>query len=416
MTMTNNNVPKLRFEEFTDEWEIKSLKSITDRLTRKNKNLETNNPLTISAQQGLISQTDFFNKVIASDNLKDYYLLKKGEFAYNKSYSNEYPYGAIKRLDLYNEGAISTLYICFTVNDYVDSDFLTIYFESDKWYKEIYKIAVEGARNHGLLNIGVNDFFNTKHNIPSLDEQKKISSFLMAVDKKLKLLNDKKTNFLKFKKYLLQNMFPQNDEKTPKLRFTEYHDEWNYTRLKDVSDIKGGKRIPKGNSLLTTSNNHPYITVSDMENNTINTTNLKYIPETVVDQLKHYTITENDIYISVAGTIGLVGKIPSILNGANLTENADKITNLKINQDFLLYLLQTDILKKLIHRTKTDNAQPKLALKEIRNMVIKYPSLSIEQCKIASFLSSVDKKIDLLDQDIKLVKEYKKGLLQNMFC
>lgn len=207
----------LRFEEFTDEWEIKSLKSITDRLTRKNKNLETNNPLTISAQQGLISQTDFFNKVIASDNLKDYYLLKKGEFAYNKSYSNEYPYGAIKRLDLYNEGAISTLYICFTVNDYVDSDFLTIYFESDKWYKEIYKIAVEGARNHGLLNIGVNDFFNTKHNIPSLDEQKKISSFLMAVDKKLKLLNDKKTNFLKFKKYLLQNMFPQNDEKTPNL-------------------------------------------------------------------------------------------------------------------------------------------------------------------------------------------------------
>ena len=123
------NVPTLRFPEFTGNWEKTKLADITKRVLRKNKGVVSERPLTISAQYGLIDQRDFFNKVVASENLEGYYLLKKGEFAYNKSYSNEYPWGAVKRLDSYDEGALSTLYICFECIG-VDGDWLVHYFDS----------------------------------------------------------------------------------------------------------------------------------------------------------------------------------------------------------------------------------------------------------------------------------------------
>ena len=183
------------------------MNEIVNRVTRKNNNLVTELPLTISATCGLIDQVLFFNKQVASDNLKNYYLLKKGEFAYNKSYSSGYPYGVVKRLDFYDCGAVSTLYICFKNKSDVNSDFLKIYFETNKWYKEIYKIAVEGARNHGLLNISVNDFFNTTHKIPEITEQEKIADFLSLINQKIDLYT-KKLNYMKsFKNSLLSKMF-----------------------------------------------------------------------------------------------------------------------------------------------------------------------------------------------------------------
>ena len=143
-------------------------------------------PLTISAQYGLVDQISFFNKVVASADMSNYYLLKEGEFAYNKSYSSEYPWGAIKRLDRYPQGALSSLYICFSINDNVDSDFLVHYFESSKWHREVSNIAGEGARNHGLLNIAVGDFFNTAHCIPATSkEQQKIAALLNLITERI---------------------------------------------------------------------------------------------------------------------------------------------------------------------------------------------------------------------------------------
>ena len=181
------NVPPLRFPEFTDEWEKQKLSDFVERVTRKNKNNESKLPLTISAQYGLVDQITFFNKVIASNDISGYYLLKKGEFAYNKSYSGDYTWGAVKRLDRYEQGALSTLYICFSPLECVISDYLVHYFETKKWHREVSEIAVEGARNHGLLNIGVADYFNTKHFLPSKKEQKKIAAFLNLIEKRIAL-------------------------------------------------------------------------------------------------------------------------------------------------------------------------------------------------------------------------------------
>ena len=117
--------------------------------------------------------------------MSGYYLLKNGEFAYNKSYSVGYDFGSIKRLDRYRMGALSTLYICFVLKRH-ESDFIKAYFDSLKWYREIYMISAEGARNHGLLNVPTEEFFDTKHYLPeNTDEQRKIANFLIAIDKRI---------------------------------------------------------------------------------------------------------------------------------------------------------------------------------------------------------------------------------------
>ena len=122
--------------------------------------------------------------------MSNYYLLTKGDFAYNKSYSSEYPWGAIKRLDRYEYGALSSLYICFRPLSHVSSDFLMHYFETKKWHQGVSEIAVEGARNHGLLNIGIQDFFATSHYMPQeLSEQKKIAAFLNLIEKRISVQN-----------------------------------------------------------------------------------------------------------------------------------------------------------------------------------------------------------------------------------
>lgn len=177
-------VPNLRFNN--DPYKKYNLYEFATRVTRKNKDNVSNLPLTISAQYGLVDQVSFFNKTVASKDMSGYYLLKNGEFAYNKSYSNDYPWGAIKRLDLYDMGCLSTLYICFKTNDnIVNSNYLVHYFESSKWHKQVADIAGEGARNHGLLNIVVNDFFNTKHAVPTIENQIKIAGFLDLIEKRI---------------------------------------------------------------------------------------------------------------------------------------------------------------------------------------------------------------------------------------
>ena len=177
--------PKIRFSGFTKDWEQRKLGEIAERIVRKNEKLESTLPLTISAQYGLIDQNEFFDKRIASKDVRGYYLIKKGEFAYNKSTSVDAPFGAIKRLDKYKNGVLSTLYILFKIIDDTStcSDYLVTYYSTDLWHKGIQSIAAEGARNHGLLNIAPDDFFETMISIPlNVFEQKKVGELFQILD------------------------------------------------------------------------------------------------------------------------------------------------------------------------------------------------------------------------------------------
>ena len=204
--------PEIRFVGFTNDWEQRKLGEIVERVTRKNQDLVSELPLTISAQYGLIDQNEFFDKRVASKDVSGYYLIYNGEFAYNKSTSSDAPWGAIKRLDRYENGVLSTLYIVFRIKneDILNSDFLMNYYDTNNWHKDIQAIAAEGARNHGLLNIAPADFFETELMLPQdIEEQKNIGNYFKSLNNLITLHQRKCDELKEFKKYMLQNMFPQ---------------------------------------------------------------------------------------------------------------------------------------------------------------------------------------------------------------
>ena len=200
--------PRFRFPGFTGEWYEKKLSEVFDRLTEKN--AENNkNVLTISAQYGLISQLEFFKKSVSAADVTGYYLLHRGDFAYNKSSSQGKPVGAIKPLKMYDKGVVSTLYICFRCKDSNAVDFWEQYFDAGIFDKEIMSIAQEGARNHGLLNVPTGDFFNLMVKMPNPDEQQKIAGCLSELDNLIAAETAKLESLKDHKKGLMQQLFPQ---------------------------------------------------------------------------------------------------------------------------------------------------------------------------------------------------------------
>ena len=204
----NKKNPMCRIEGFEQALSTYKMCDFSSRIATKNKDSKCSLVLTIAAQYGLVNQESFFNKSVASENLTGYYLLHKGEFAYNRSYSAGYDWGAVKRLDNYDEGVLSSLYICFKINEtIVDSDYLAYYFESTKWHRGLSDIAGEGARNHGLLNVSITDYFNTKHRFPVIEEQKAIAKMLNTITEKERKATLLGECYQKQKQYLLRQMF-----------------------------------------------------------------------------------------------------------------------------------------------------------------------------------------------------------------
>jgi len=190
-----SHVPQLRLSTFVA------------RVTRKDKT-GSGLPLTISGRDGLISQLQFYDKRIAADATEHYTLLKRGEFAYNRSYSSGYPYGAIKRLDSYDEGVVSSLCMCFGLipDGPVLSDYLVYFCEVGGFNRQIHMIAQEGARNHGLLNVAMHDFFAMKMPVPSLREQARVVNILATATKEIQLLRDELDELRKQKRGLMQKL------------------------------------------------------------------------------------------------------------------------------------------------------------------------------------------------------------------
>ena len=389
----------LRFDGFDDEWKSFKLTEISERITRKNSSLETDRPLTISAQYGLVDQIEFFNKIVASKSLKGYYLLNNGEFAYNKSYSNGYPFGAVKRLDKYENGAISTLYICFKVNDKMNSDLIKEYFETDKWYKEIYKIAVEGARNHGLLNIAVGDFFNTKHILPTnMSEQEKIANFLTEVNKKIDLLENKLLNYQNFKKFLMQQIFTQ------KLRFNE-EEIWKTVEVSSVVSEYKEKAGDNDYPVLSSTLSGIFLQSDyfDKNVNSSDTQDYKVVPK------GYFT------YRSMSDTGIFRFNIQNIIEKGIISPAYPVFTTRNINKCFLEeYLNNSPNIKRQILTLKEGGTRYALGFNKFKKLKIELPS-SNEQNKIADCLKTMNTKIDNANNELKYLIEFKKGLIQQMF-
>ena len=171
-------------------------------------------------------------------------------------------------------------------------------------------------------------------------------------------------------------------------------DSWEWVRLGSIVSVLGGKRIPAGRKLTKENSGHTYIRVSDMKDGYISKDDLHYVPEDIFPNISKYIINKEDVFITVAGTIGRVGKIPPELDGSNLTENADRLVFSLINQDWLIKTLQSDLVQNQIANATTKVGQPKLAIARIENILVALPPI-LEQYRI---VSKVEEILALVDQ------------------
>lgn len=410
MTKDNSNTrtPIIRFPGFTGEWREKKLNEVFSRVTRKN--AENNqNVLTISAQYGLISQLEFFKKSVASSDVTGYYLLHRGEFAYNKSSSQGRPVGAIKPLRLYDKGVVSTLYICFKCNNPEEIDFWEQYFDAGILDSEILSIAQEGARNHGLLNISTGDFFGLNVILPTPPEMKKIAECLSSFDDVITAAENELDSLKAHKKGLMQQLFPQPGATTPALRFPGFTGEWTQYKLGECFDER--------NEQSPESSDYPLMAF--IAGKGVAAKGEKYDRSALVKDAsnKKYKRTELGDFIYSSNNLesGSIG-----LNRYGKACISPVYSIFKAKKGFDPYFIGTILTRKsfisemIKYRQGVVYGQWKIPEKEFLNLIIRIPSFA-EQQKIAEFLEAEDQMIAAQEQKVESLKTHKKGLMQQFF-
>lgn len=373
------------------------------RVTRKNKDEESKIALTISAQYGLVDQESFFNNKVASSDLSHYYLLLKGDYAYNKSYSSGYPWGAVKRLNLYEKGAVSTLYICFRPVDTVDSDYIGHYFESKKWHKGVSEIAVEGARNHGLLNVGVKDFFETVHFVPSIDEQKKISALLNLIDERISTQNKIIDNL----KSLIKGL---NDS---------FHRNCNgeLVSFSEIGYAYSGLSGKKGEDFGEGS---PYITYLNVyQNDVIDETQVGYVR--IDDSESQHLLSKGDLLFTLSsetpeevgiGSVYLGESDRYYLNsfcfGVSITKTD------KIYPPYLAFLVSSQQFRKFVYPLAQGSTRFNLQKNDFLKKEFVLPSLS-EQKELSDNLNKLTERLRVEIRLNVLYIKQKEHLLSKLF-
>ena len=408
------NEPKIRIKGFEGEWKTSKLSTFAKRVTRKNGNLETELPVTISSQDGIIAQTQFFNSVVASSNLRGYYLIKKGEFAYNKSYSNGYPYGSVKRLEKYDMGALSTLYIVFALSKDIDHDYVIYFFETMLWHNEVAMRAAEGARNHGLLNIGADNFLDIQIIVPpTLSEQRKLASFFRHLDSLIETADKKVASLKQVKEASLQSMFPKKGQKVPEVRFKGFEGEWKTTLLKEISQKVVEKNV-KLQYKITLTNSAEYGIIDQLDffdHKISNNDNIR----------NYYIVRDRDfVYNPRISTSAPVGPInQNLLGYVGIMSPLYYVFRIhNIDECYLRYFFKT----KLWHTFMKDNGNSgarfdRLSITDdiFEKMPIIHPADKAEQRKIASFFVHLDKQIAIAQQRLDLLRRIKSACLDEMF-
>lgn len=386
--------PKIRFKGYTDEWEQRELEEIVERVTRKNQDLVSELPLTISAQYGLIDQNEFFDKRVASKDVSGYYLIYNGEFAYNKSTSSDAPWGAIKRLDRYEKGVLSTLYIVFKIRDesVTSSDFLVTYYDTNNWHKDVQAIAAEGARNHGLLNIAPVDFFKTELMLPQdIEEQRKIGDYFKSLNALITLHQRKCEQAKKLKKYMLQKMFPQNGQKVPEIRFKGFTDDWEQRKLGELAEIVGGGT--------------PSTSVESYWDGDIDWYAPAEIGEQIYLKSSQRKITEEGLNKSSAkvlpvGTVLFtsragIGKTAILLKEGCTNQGFQSIVPNKNKLDSYFIFTRSEELKRYGETVGAGSTFVEVSGKQMANMELMMPTTMDEQQKIGEYFSNLDNLITL---------------------
>ena len=391
-----SDAPAIRFKGFSDAWEQRKLGELVDRVVRKNINNESTLPLTISAQYGLVDQITYFNNRVASRDVSNYYLVLNGEFAYNKSTSDGYPFGAVKRLDLYEKGVLSTLYIVFAPKkeQQIDSDYLTVFFDTDRWHKGVAERAAEGARNHGLLNISAEDFFDIDLSVPKdIVEQKQIGAFIRQLDNLITLHQRKFEKLTNVKKSMLEKMFPQNGSSYPEIRFKGFTDPWEQRKFSELVQIeRGGSPRPIDDFITDAPNGLNWVKIGDAptQGNYITKTAEKIRPEGLS---KTREVHPGDLILSNSMSFGkpyIMGIDGCIHDGWLLIRNTYGVFDLT----FLCHLLGTPQMLSQYRSLAAGSTVNNLNKELVGNTYVTIPSIT-EQRALGAYLEQLDNLITL---------------------
>ena len=396
--------PKLRFPGFDEPWRAERLSDFADRVTRKNSQNQTDLPLTISSKDGLVDQVSYFNKKVASKDMSGYYLLLNGEYAYNKSYSVGYDFGSIKRLDRYPMGALSTLYICFTLKKH-DSDFIKAYFDSLKWYREIYMISAEGARNHGLLNVPTDEFFETKHYLPqNLNEQRKIADFIIALERRIDAQQSLVDNLKKYKRGAVRCLLSAKSCPLKNAR-------WTTAKMDELGCFIKGAPLSKAD---ISEDGTPFILYGELYT-TYNE---------VVTSIKRRTQAQVDeTFLSRVGDVVIPtsGETPEEISTASCVMLPDVILagdlNIfrgdKVDGRIVSYLLN-HVVNAKVARIAQGKSVVHIQASELCKLTLAYPDKNTQNT-IIKFLSKLDDKITNTENSLTFLSDLKEGLLQQLF-
>ena len=402
--------PKLRFPGFYEPWRAEKLSDFAERVTRKNSNNETDLPLTISSKDGLVDQISYFNKTVASKDMSGYYLLRNGEYAYNKSYSVGYDFGSIKRLDRYPMGALSTLYICFALKKH-NTDFIKVYFDSLKWYKEIYMISAEGARNHGLLNVPTDEFFATKHYLPeNTAEQRKVADFLIALDRRIDAQQSLVVNLKKYKRGVFETVFSQKVRLIPRNK----RKDWQKYKLSDFATRVTRKNGGQSDIPLTISAQYGLIDQRDFFSKTVASADMSGYYLLRSGEYAYNRSTSNDY------PFGSIKRLELYPMGA-------------VSTLYLCFRVKDDIVLSDLAKWYFESSQWHRGVNEICaegarnhgllnvptdgffNTVHTLPSDPKEQLAIASYLSLFQARLDSAQAVLEKLLRIRSGLMQRLF-
>lgn len=384
------NVPELRFPGFEGEWEEKKLGEFAGKVTQKNVDKKYIETLTNSAELGIISQKDYFDKEISNiDNIKKYYVVEENDFVYNPRMSNYAPFGPVNRNKLGKKGVMSPLYTVFKIQN-IDLNFIEFYFKSSKWYRFMALNGDSGARAD-RFSIKDRTFMEMPLHIPCMDEQIKIGQFFSKLDRQIELEEQKLELLQQQKKGYMQKIFSQE------LRFKDEngkdYPEWEETTIKEIAQINTGKKDTKD---AITNGSYDF-----------------HVRSPIVYKINTFSY-EGEAILTVGDGVG-VGKVFHYVNGKfDYHQRVYKISDFKNYYGLLLfYYFSQNFLKetkKYSAKTSVDSVRKDM----IANMKVPRP-IYIEQKKIGQFIKRVDNKTKIQKQVIELLKQRKKSLLQKMF-
>ena len=366
-------------------------------------------PLTISAQDGLVDQITYFNNRVASRDVSNYYLVYNGEFAYNKSTSDGYPFGAVKRLDWYEKGVLSTLYIVFALKhpEKDDSDFMTVFYDTDRWHRGVAERAAEGARNHGLLNISADDFFDIDTTMPEDKvEQEKIGRLLKKLDTLITLHQRKYEKLVNIKKSMLDKMFPQNGASVPEIRFKGFTDPWEQRKLGDITvELSEYATQELGLPLLTSSRSGLMYQDEYRDSRTTKSTETLFsvVP---VGTCTYRHMSDDDVFHMNINTLekGLVSREYPVFE-------ASKGNNL----EFLVqHINSSEEFKAFCAEQKKGGTRTRLYYNTLCQFTVRVPALK-EQAQISQCLKKLDTLITLHQRKYEKLVNIKKSMLDKMF-